>query len=204
VNGPLDRPTWWNPVVPALASGNVQVVPSEVAVNGAPYGIGWIAAAARHLHASPPGNPLVLVGHGTAGPLLPALARTQRAAGRSVAGYVFVDATLPRPGRTSHLDLAGAADPDGAAVAHDVLHQAGGTWPADAEHPRDHAFWTEPLPVVADWPDAPCAYVRTGASAPGCGDPGFWARSARARGWTAVEGDDLAALVLAAVAELPG
>jgi hypothetical protein len=204
VNGPLDDPTWWSTTAPDLRAAGVQVVTSEVAVNGAPYGIGWIAAAARHLHASPPDNPLVLVGHGTAGPLLPALARTQRAAGRSVAGYVFVDATLPRPGRTSHLDLTGAADPAAAAAAHDVLHQEGGTWPGDADLPRDHTFWTESLPMVADWPDAPCAYVRTGSGSPGCGDPGFWARSARARGWTAVEGDDLAALVQAAVAGLPG
>lgn len=109
-----------------------------------------------------------------AGPLLPALARTQRAARRQVGGYIFVDASLPRAGQQSHLDLLRAADPDAAERIHADLHD-------DAGHA--HELWTEPLPPAIDWPDAPCGYIRTGAEGAATGPPEWWARSAEQRGW---------------------
>ncbi|WP_019631874.1 hypothetical protein [Actinomadura atramentaria] len=57
----------------------------------------FVARAALLVGAANPVEPLVLVGFGGAGPLLPALASAQRAAHRAVAGYVFVDARLPSP-----------------------------------------------------------------------------------------------------------
>ncbi|NED95792.1 hypothetical protein G1H11_10755 [Phytoactinopolyspora alkaliphila] len=186
---------------------------------------------AQHLQLAAPADPLVVVGHGSAGPLLPALARTQRAGGRHIAGYVFVDATLPRPGPTSHLDLLKAAAPDEERLAHEHLHAPGGVWPALADsekpfpgesrgtvphtaqgpaqglpqaRPRDHQFWSETLPPAIDWPDAPCAYVHTGQPAPGCGDVDFWARSARSRGWPVTEEPDPLQGVRASLDHLPG
>lgn len=177
-----------------------------------PHGIAWVAAHAAALHRSggwgTSDAPLVLVGHGTAGPLLPALARTQRSAGRKVTGYVFIDATLPRPGVTTHLDLLRAAAPEDADAAHEHLHGDGATWPADAARPGDHDLWTDPLPPPIDWPDAPCAYVATPAAAPGCGPIGFWARSAAARAWTVRELPDddegLASALADLITSLPG
>jgi hypothetical protein len=127
--------------------------------------------------------PLVLVGHATAGPLLPALARTQRATRRLVGGYVFVDATLPRPGQQTHLELLRAADSGTADRIHAELHDEAVDVPDAPPLMTDHAFWSEPLPAAIDWPDAPCAYVRSGREVLGTGPTSWWARSAESRGW---------------------
>ncbi|AYY11767.1 hypothetical protein EF847_02520 [Actinobacteria bacterium YIM 96077] len=227
VSGPVDPRDWWEPLTADLLAADLPITAPRDACEQAPYGIAWIASIARVLHSSSLDSPLVIAGHGTAGPLLPALAGTQQVAGRHVGGYVFVDATLPRPGPTSHLDLLQAAAPDEGEAAHEHLHQPGATWPlppalpdtpgntpgADGQHgemharPRDHDFWTETLPPATDWPDAPCAYVQTGQAAPGCGDIAFWARSAQARGWTVIDDThnaDLGRAIRAAVEALPG
>ncbi|PZF84018.1 hypothetical protein [Jiangella anatolica] len=203
VSGPLGP--WTGGPPPSTAPYPV-VVAAPVA-DRPPYSVSWLAAASRHLLAAAPASPLVLVAHGTAGPLLPALARTQRAAGRRIGGYVFADATLPRPGAPSHLDLLRAADGAAADAAHDALHASDAGWPPEAAHPGGHDFWTERLPPAPDWPDAPCAYLRTGADVPGVGPPDFWARSAAARGWpvtTLTDGDDVAAALADVIAGLPG
>jgi thioesterase domain-containing protein len=138
---------------------------------------------------------VVLVGHSGAGPLLPQVAQTQRAAGRAVGGYLFLDAGLPRPGAT-RLDLLDAEDRDMAAAFRAHL-EAGGVFPdwsdedllptlplADQRttvlaglRPRPLAFFTEVLPHPDDWPDAPCGYLRTSESYV------HWARVATLRGW---------------------
>ncbi|SEF15970.1 hypothetical protein [Jiangella alba] len=192
---------------PAPSTVPYPVVVAAPVAERRPYAVSWLADAARRLLAATPASPRVLVAHGTAGPLLPALARAQRAAGRRVGGYVFADATLPRPGAPSHLDLLRAADGAAADAAHDVLHGTGAVWPPDAEHPGDHDFWTERLPPAPDWPDAPCGYLHTGAAVPGVGPGDFWARSAAARGWpvhTLSGGEDVTAALAATIAALPG
>lgn len=55
----------------------------------------YVAGSALAIAAAAPEAPLVLVGHGPAGPLLPSLGVAQRAAHRLVGGYVFLDADLP-------------------------------------------------------------------------------------------------------------
>ena len=57
----------------------------------------FVAGAALAIGAAAPQPPLVLIGHGPAGPLVPAVAAAQRAAHRLVGGYVFIDAELPTP-----------------------------------------------------------------------------------------------------------
>lgn len=192
---------------PAPSTVPYPVVVAAPVAERRPYAVSWLADAARRLLAATPASPLVLVAHGTSGPLLPALARAQRAAGRRVGGYVFADATLPRPGAPSHLDLLRAADGAAADATHDVLHTDGAVWPPDAAHPGDHDFWTERLPPAPDWPDAPCGYLHTGAAVPGVGPGDFWARSAAARGWpvhTMTGGEDVTAALAATIAALPG
>lgn len=209
VNGPTDDPAWWQsqltPIGTAMA--DCPVVAPPVVADATPFGTAWVASAARPLHALGLAGPLVLVGHGTAGPLLPALARTQRAAGRRIGAYVFVDATLPRPGQTTHLDLLRAADPALADAAHEALHRPGAIWPEVSGQAQGqaqgHDFWTETLPPALDWPDAPAAYLRTGAEVPETGGTAFWARSARARAWKVVESPDLAHHVAELITALP-
>lgn len=203
LTGSLDDPSWWFPVSDELErSGRMVIMPPTE--DRPPYGNSWVASSAEALHRACVTTPLVLVGRGTTGPLLPALARTQRAAGRHVAAYVFVDATLARPGRSSHLDILRAADDSAADAAHERLHTPGEQWPDGAARPRDHDFWTTPLPMAVDWPDAPCAYVQSGDVPAGVGDVDFWRRSARARGWLVLQGTDVALLIQNAIAALPG
>lgn len=181
--GPLDPPDWWADIGAELSAAEHHVVMPEVTAVAPPYAVGWVAGAARPLHAANPPQPMILVAHGTAGPLLPALARTQQAVRRRIGGYVFVDSTLPRQGRQSHLELLRAADPDAADRLHHELHDAGRR-PGPREPAADHEFWTEPLPPAIDWPDAPCAYIRTGTPEPAIGPTHWWARSAARRGWS--------------------
>lgn len=205
VPGPVDPPDWWADPAGELAAAGHHVVAPEVAVSEPPYAVAWVAGAARPLHASDVPTPIVLAAHGTAGPLLPVLARTQRAARRHVGGYVFVDAALPRPGAQTHLDLLRTADPDAAERVHEALHN--GTLPDGVAHPLagDHGFWAEQLPPAIDWPDSPCAYVRTGAPAPMTGSTEWWARSAAARGWLVDEsGGELSAVLADVIDRLPG
>lgn len=213
--GPTDRRSYWEPVAAAWPAGAGRVVSAVPDVAGhRPFGVAWVAAHASALHRTGgwgrSNAPLVLVAHGTAGPLLPALARTQKSAGRHIAGYVFVDATLPRPGTSTHLDLLRAAAPDEAEAAHHQLHEDGATWPVEADRPGDHEFWTESLPPVIDWPDAPCAYLATKNRVPATGPIDFWARSASARAWTvrevdgAPQGDELAGVLSDLIGSLPG
>ncbi|WP_433702190.1 hypothetical protein [Nocardiopsis sp. CA-288880] len=128
--------------------------------------------------------PTALVAEGDAGPLLGAVGAAQRAAHRPVFGYVLVDAFLPQPGSADRAGLVRSQSPEGAAAPG----ADSGTSPS-GEPP---AYRTERLPVAADWPDAPCAYLLT--------DPAFAhvARLAGMRGWTVRETDpDGAAAALA-------
>ena len=133
-----------------------------------------------------------MVGHSGAGPLLPAIGRE---IGRPIAAYGFVDAGIPADGK-SRLDLMEAEDPP---FARDLLQHltAGGRFPEWTEddlssivldatlrrqllaelRPRPLAFFTEPIPVFAGWPDAPCTFLQF---SPAYDVP---ARQAREAGW---------------------
>ncbi|MGI9196868.1 MAG: hypothetical protein ACR2KE_05335 [Candidatus Nanopelagicales bacterium] len=58
----------------------------------------WAARTALGIHQADPAGPLLLVISGPACAQAPHLGFAQRAARRSVAGYVLVDPALPRPG----------------------------------------------------------------------------------------------------------
>jgi hypothetical protein len=116
----------------------------------------YVARAALAISAEVPVGPLVLVAHGNAGPLVPAIALAQRAAHRRIGGYVFVDAELPRPAT---------------AQRHDHDH-------------GDHDHGEPPAPIPPDWPEAPCAYLRTPDAGP---ETAQAVREAGLRGWTVAE-----------------
>lgn len=162
-----------------------------------PYASRFVAHTAQQLHVASESTHLLLVGHGASGPLLPQIAFARQAAGHPVSGYVFVDASLPRTLRTATLlDLMEAADPVASARLAQTLTE-GGRFPDWSERdladtlpdhgdralalaslrPHSLDFFTEPLPLPEDWPDAPCAYVQL--------SDGYAteARSAELRGW---------------------
>ncbi len=81
----------WSGVAALLRSYGWNVL--HPAISEAP-GSGYVARAALAIGAAVPEPPLLLVAMGAIGPLLPALASAQRAAHRTVGGYVVVDADL--------------------------------------------------------------------------------------------------------------
>ena len=58
----------------------------------------WVAHIALNLTQAQPTKPILLVAHGAAGRLLPAIGFAQKASRRPVAGYVVVDGDLPKVG----------------------------------------------------------------------------------------------------------
>ncbi len=149
-----------------------------------PYASRYVACAALEIAAIRAPDPMVLVAHSGAGPLLPQVAAAQRAARRQVSGYVFIDASLPRPGVSNRLELLETEMPEAAAELRALL-ESGGNWAPEPPvaglrghmRPRDAGFFTESLPITHDWPDAPCGYLRTSSAYDGV------ARIARLRDW---------------------
>jgi hypothetical protein len=118
-------------------------------------------------------GPYVVVGHSAAGALLPAIG----AALGEVAAYLFVDAVLPRPGRTfadvrpELMDFIGSKSADGVwtspwhtwwdGALQEGLPDADLLAAFEAEcRPLPIAMFREPGPVAEAFPDAPCGYVR--------------------------------------------
>jgi hypothetical protein len=197
LHSPLVGVQSWGTLPEALRRGGMDAV--AVAVDGddrAPFAERYVGGAvAGVVGAGGLIEPLVLVGHSGAGPLLGAVGNGLRAAGRPAGGYLFCDAGLPEAGAT-RLDLLAAEDPEMAAAFRVELERGGRfpTWSdADLElvvpdpaaraalvgslRPRGLAFFTEPLPAAAGWPDAPCGYLRLSAVYD------RWAEAAAAMGW---------------------
>jgi len=176
VHSPLTGPDVWQPAATALHGLGAAAWVAELrddAAPGAPFWLRHARAAAASLRALPANERAWLVGHSGAGALLPLV---QEAAGRPVAGYLFVDAGLPRAG--SRLDAIAEESVEFAAQLRASL-AAGEHFPAwtDAQlaeivpdagrrrdllagvRPRGLDFFEEPLPLPAGWPDAPCGYL---------------------------------------------
>ena len=148
---------------------------------------------ARAAEAMPSDQSLILVGHSGAGMLLPAV---RQALGRAVAGYIFVDAGIPRNGmsRLELFESKEAVEQFRQAAVNGLLP----TWTGEdlREHipdddlrrrfvddlrPLPLAVYEEPLPVFEAWPDAPCGYL---LFSPIYNDP---AEQARKDGWAYAE-----------------
>ena len=227
LHSPLVGVESWGRLPEALGRGGMEAV--VVAVDGddrPPFAERYVRGAVEGVLAAPaqPGPP-VLVGHSGAGPLLAAVGAGLRAAGRPCAGYLFCDAGLPQDG-ANRLELLAIEDPAMAEAFRAELEQ-GGRFPewGDAElaplvpdpaaraaligslRPRGLAFFTEPLPPAAGWPDAPCGFLRLSAAYD------TWAAAAAARGWPTagldaghfhplVDPDGVAAALLALAARM--
>jgi hypothetical protein len=172
VHSPLVGPVTWAQVADELRSQGLDVVVPQLAQDDAREEPLWwqhARSAAAAIGGGPAGQRPVLVGHSGAGPLLPAIGRE---IGRAVGGYVFVDAILPSDDKP-RLE----AGPFGDYLRE--LYASGGRYPDWTEEmlgdipdpgvrrqlvaevrPQPWRYWTEPIPVFAGWPDAPCAYVR--------------------------------------------
>ena len=176
VHSPLTGPFVWQLAAQELARRGVEASVAEVAEHPSSVAPFWdqeASSAARTLRGTQ--GPLVLAAHSGAGALLPAI---RKRFDRSVAGYLLVDAVIPRDGM-SRLDLIREESPEWAAELEQHL-VGGGRFPEwgdeelrdvvpnagvrrgllDDLRPRPIAFFTEPIPVFEGWPDAPCGYLR--------------------------------------------
>ena len=197
LHSPLVGVQSWGTLPDALRRGGMDTVAVAVDTDDQPpFAERYVrGAVAGVLGASALTGPLVLVGHSGAGPLLGAVGNALRAAGPPAGGYLFCDAGLPQAGAT-RLELLAAEDPEMAAAFRAELERGGRfpTWSdADLEplvpdpaaraalvgslRRRGLAFFTEPLPAAAGWPDAPCGYLRLSAAYD------RWAEAAAASGW---------------------
>ncbi len=163
VHSPFTGPDIWEPVATQLRGRGHEVVVPDLADDGAPpYWRAHAESAAAQIGL----EPAVLVLHSNAG-----LLAAEIGSRTPVAGYVFVDALLPRGGRRMSDEFEQAIGP---------LLANGGRWPDWTDEaledavpntdrrrrlvaglrPRAADFYEEQLPEPPrSWPDAPAAYL---------------------------------------------
>lgn len=184
IHSPLVGPLTWSAMLAELQRRGLPAVAPELRDSGSGSGSGpyWqqhARSAAAAIEDSAPGQPLILVGHSGAGPLLPAI---RRACACPVAAYVFVDAGLPHDGLSRLAEMEESA-PELAALLSEHL-AAGGRFPEWSDddlrevipddclrqgllaelRPRALDFFTEPIPGFHGQPDAPCGYIQLSAA----------------------------------------
>jgi len=170
IHSPLVGPFTWSLVTKPLQAEGFDVLVSvlrDTREVPAPYWQQHALSVQQSLASVRRGRPLVLVGHSGAGPLLPVLAET---AGHPVEAYLFVDAGLPHPGKTQLEELpeelrqlltGGEPFPNWSDedlreelpdrhIRQQVLAEM---------QPRSLDFFTETIPDVPGWPDAPGGYL---------------------------------------------
>jgi len=173
VHSPLVGPFTWALVSDVLERRQLKAIVPVLTTKPSkdtPYWKQHADAVAQAIQALPPDEAVVLVAHSGAGMLLPAI---QERADRQVGGNIFVDAGIPRDGK-SRLDRF-----DHEAAEKFRRSSIGGllpTWtdadlveviPNDQTRARFVAdlkplplpVYDEPIPVFEGWPDAPCAFV---------------------------------------------
>ena len=134
LHSPLTGAAVWGRLPERLADAGLSVVPEVTNDDVPPFAVRYVAEAARQIGAGEPDDPVVLVGHSGAGPLLPRVGFARRAVHRPVAGYLFCDAGLPRAGGpASRLDLMSGEDAGFAGQLRTALEQGGRfpKWSAD-------------------------------------------------------------------------
>lgn len=174
IHSPLVGPFTWSMVADELRARGIDTdVPDLANPTEGPFWEQHARSAAAQLGDIDADAPIVLVGHSGAGPLLPAIARELK---RQVAAYLFVDAGLPHGGKPRMAGQFGELIRD--------LYSRGERFPNWTDEslartlpdpdvraellarlrPQPFEFWTETLPEILTWPDAPCGYLLFGPS----------------------------------------
>ena len=178
IHSPLVGGLTWTLVAEQMRQrGQSVLVPilSDSTKSKDPYWKQHAESVAQALTNLPQNTSVILVAHSGAGPLLPVV---RDHIPNRIHAYVFVDAGIPSDGAT-RLDLMRSEDPEWAKQFEESL-QKGEQFPtwssADLReivpdenlrqklvaelHPRGLDFFTEPMPVFHEWPDAPCIYIQ--------------------------------------------
>lgn len=181
IHSPLVGPLTWSRVADEMRARGLEVlVPTlkDSPSSNDPHWKQHADSVGRAISSTRQETRVILVAHSGAGPLLPAI---RALIPNLVRAYVFVDAGIPRNGAT-RLDLMKSEDPEWASGFATYLGQGGQfpDWSFDdlqeiipdetlrrqmvsEIRPRGVSFFTEPIPVFAGWPDAPCVYIRFSA-----------------------------------------
>jgi hypothetical protein len=177
IHSPLVGPLTWKLVAEEMRRRGLEVIIpilKDSPDSEEPYWKQHAESVSQALAQVPQDTPLTLVAHSGTGPLLPAI---RESLANPVHAYVFVDAGIPGDGAT-RLELMKSEDSEWAKQFQEYL-ESGGAFPdwsfddlqeviPDEElrtkmiaeiHPRRLEFFTEPIPVFAGWPDAPCVYI---------------------------------------------
>jgi hypothetical protein len=176
IHSPLVGGSTWSLVAEEMRRGGLDVIVpllSDSPDSNEPYWKQHADSFAQALAAVLEDVSVTLVAHSGAGPLLPVL---RQAIPNPVHAYVFVDAGIPHP--VTRLAMMKSEDSDWAEQFQKYLEEGGRfpNWTSDdlseiipdenvraqlvADlRPRALDFFTEPIPVSAHWPDAPCIYV---------------------------------------------
>ena len=177
IHSPLVGPLTWKLVAEEMRQRGINVViPAleDSPDSEEPFWKQHAESVAQALAQIPQDTSVILVAHSGAGPLLPSI---RQSIPNPVDAYVFVDAGLPRD-RATRLDLMRSEESDWAKEFQQYLERGGRfpNWSSEelreilpdqrvraqmvAEiHARGLDFFTEPIPVFEDWPDAPCVYI---------------------------------------------
>ena len=173
VHSPLVGPATWDALAEVVRKRRRQVFIPDLTGSltlGPPYWSRQVDAIA----ASSDGRPAILVAHSGAGPLMAAASGVLE----QVVGYVFVDASLPFPGRSwvqtappelvrqlRTMERGGWLPPwsewwgdDGLAELLPDPHMRASFAGSCPQLPM--AMFEEIQPPAPGWPDAPCAYLR--------------------------------------------
>jgi pimeloyl-ACP methyl ester carboxylesterase len=181
VHSPLVGPLTWSLVAAELRKRGFDVlVPplNDSSDQEKPFWKQHAQSVSSVLAVLPQGAAITLVAHSGAGPLLPAI---RQSIPNPVNAYVFVDAGIPWDG-LSRLALMKSEDPEWANEFQRGLERGERfpTWSFDdlqevipdetlrekmvrEIRPRGLDFFTEPIPVFENWPDAPCIYIQFSA-----------------------------------------
>ena len=177
IHSPLVGPLTWKLVADEMRQKGIEVIiPTLVDSPDSekPYWKQHAESVSQALAQTSKDTPVTLVAHSGTGPLLPVI---RESLPNPVYAYVFVDAGIPRNG-ASRLELMKSEDSEWAKQFQEHL-ESGGYFPSwsfdDLQevipdeslrkqmvteiHTRALDFFTEPIPVFAAWPDAPCVYV---------------------------------------------
>lgn len=176
IHSPLTGPSTWAGVAGQLEDRGHTVDVPRLRADTPPYWESYVDQVLTHVEHAPHdenSDGVVLVGHSGAGAILPPIGNALGAD-----AYLFVDAVLPRPDRSSiatmhpalRAKLTGMAR-EGMlppwnqwwdATQFDVLLPDGqlrAAFIAELE-PVPLDLLDEVVPAVEDWPDAPCGYLR--------------------------------------------
>lgn len=193
VHSPLVGPNTWTYLAPALEQLGYSVAYARLQDSRISARHWWHQHAVSIVESlSGLSSPYLFVGHSGAGPLLPLIAERLPL---PPSGYIFVDAgILWEP--ASRLAMM-YAENEAWASEFEAYLRGGGKFPAwtdvqlqdilpDTEmrqevihslRPKPLDFFTEELPIPAEWDTVPCGYLQLSVTY------GFYATAAQAKGW---------------------